>query len=107
MVLKKTDGLANDPGVDLIAQIRDGGQAGILDLCGAEIFRQSFGKKENDERYGKHGRAVVDARRKVIVEIEDLATPGNREERQTGTGHPWMKNEVHGQLDHQRNAAFG
>ncbi len=107
MVLKKTDGLTKDAGVDLVAQIGDGGEAGILDLRGPKVFRNGFSKKENDERDGKNGGEVVNARREIVVEVEDLATPGNREQRQPRAGRAQIEDEVHRQLDHESDAAFG
>ncbi len=107
MVLKKAYGLADDAGVDLVAQIGDGGEAAMLNLHRANVFGDGFAKKENDERNGENRPDVMDARGKIIIEIDDPATPGNRAERQARTGGPRIENEVHGQPDHERHAPFG
>src|SRR5260370_33915193 len=106
MVLKKAYGLSDDGGVDLVAQIGDGGEAAMLNLHGANVFSDGFAKKENDERNGENRPDVMDSRGKIIMEIDDPATPGNRAERHARTGGPRIENEVHGQAGHERHAPF-
>src|SRR4029077_2024232 len=73
IVLEEADGLAKDAGVNLVPQIGDGSEAGILNLGGADVFGKGFCKKENDERNGEDGPDVVDARGEIIIEVNDLS----------------------------------
>src|SRR5262249_55823485 len=67
MMLKKSDGLANDFSVHLIAKIRDGSVAGVLNFGNAKIFRNTLGYKEDDQRDAEDGPHVMDARRKKLI----------------------------------------
>src|SRR6266436_1270786 len=49
VVLKKPDGLANDFRVDLVAQVRDGGMASVLDLRYAKIFGYALGDESHKQ----------------------------------------------------------
>ncbi len=106
-MLEETDGLAKDAGIDLVPQIGDGSEAGILNLRGTDVFREGFCKKEYDEGDGEDGPDVVDSRGEIIVEINDFAAPGNCAERQPRTSGAKVEDEVHGQPDHERHATFG
>src|SRR4029077_11003004 len=107
IVLKKTDGLANDPRVDLIAQIGNGSETGILYRSGPDILGESLGEEENDQGESKNSPNVVNARREIIVQVENATAPRNRSYGQARTRSRGIEDEVHGQLDHQGHGAFG
>jgi hypothetical protein len=106
-VLKKTNRLAEYVGINPVSQIGDGSETGILNLRGAKVFSQGFAKKENEQGDCEDRPDVMDASRKKIIEIENVAIPRKREKRQTGAGGAGVQDEIHRELDHQGYAAFG
>jgi hypothetical protein len=105
-MLKKTNWLAQYVGINVVSQIGDGSETGILNLRSANVFGHGFAKKENDQGNGEDRPNVLDAGWKKIIEIENLAIPRKGEKRQTGTGGSGVEDEIHRELNHQGHAAF-
>src|SRR5947208_10913943 len=85
MMLKESDGLANDFGIDLIAQIGDGRMTRVLNFRDTEIFGNAFGDEKHDEGEAKNRPDVVKARGEEFVEIDGSAAR-QRKERKLGGG---------------------
>src|SRR5438132_7279482 len=107
MVLKKPDGLANNARINLVAQVGDGRETGVLNRSRAEVFGKRFCEEENDQGESKNGPHVVNPRGKIIVQIKNASVPRQSPNRQARTGGTEIENEIDGQLDHQGDGAFG
>ncbi len=106
-MLKKTDGLANDAGINLVAQVRDGGETGVLNRSGAEVFGKRLCEEENDQGESKNRPDVVNPGGEIIVQVKNAAVPGKSPNRQSRTADGRIENEIDGQLDHEGDGAFG
>ena len=107
MVLEETDGLANDLGVDVVAQIGDGGVADVLDLRRAQIFGDGLDAEDHQQREEENRFDVVEAGGKEGIQVDDVIGERNLSERKSGTYDGRIENVVDRGLDHQRDEAFG
>src|SRR5256885_3096836 len=62
IVLEKSDRLANDLGVDVIAQVGDSSVAGVLDFGHTKIFGDALGNENHNQRNAEDGPNVMNAR---------------------------------------------
>ena len=77
MVLKKANGLTNQPRIDLVSQIGDRRLSNVLDLRGPQVLRESLREEKNNERDGKDWPNVVEGRlREEIIQVNDPASSG-------------------------------
>ncbi len=106
MVLKKSDGLANDFCVDLVAKIGDGGVPGVLNFRYAEVLGDAFGNENDHERDAEDGPDVVNARGKELVEV-DGAAAGNGEQRELSAGGRGSQHVVPRDARHESDEAVG
>src|SRR4029077_9592286 len=107
MVLKKSDGLAKNFGKHAIAQIGGRGMSDILNLRGAQIFRNALGDKNYQQRNTENRPYVMEVRgREEPVQI-NCATAGQGQQRQQRTWRGGSKYIVNGQSNHQGHGALG
>ncbi len=107
VVLKKSDGLANEFFKNAIAQIRDGGKSDELHKHRAGKFGDAFNQKCEKKRYRKNRSGVVaaNAHRKKRIQIDHVLIPRQRDQRQFRAGVR-LQNNVKHRPHHQRDHAF-
>src|SRR5580704_4385546 len=107
MMLKEADRLADDLGVNVVAEIGDGGVSDILNFRRAQIFGDGLDAKNHEQREKENRFDVVETGRKEGIEINRVIGEWNFSERESGTDYGWIENVIDCGLDHQRDQAFG
>ena len=81
MVLEETDGLADQLGVNGVAQIGDRGVADVLNLRGSQIFGHGFNAEDHQESEKENCLYVVEAGGEKGIEVNDVIGEGDFAER--------------------------
>lgn len=107
MIAEKTDGLAENFGEKGVAQVRDGGETGVIDFGCAEIFGNGFGDIHENKCKGENRPDVVNARREEIVEVDGFAGPGDGNELERAADDAGIQNMINGGRNQESDDAFG
>ena len=78
--VKEGDGAAEDGVVEVVAQVGDQSEAGVIHQVGAGVVEQSLGNGGSDQRKGDHGPRVVKVTGNKLLEVDGLVRPGRSKE---------------------------
>jgi hypothetical protein len=100
IVLKEGDGLADDFGADLIADIGDRGLSDILELRDAQILGEGLCQIQSGQRDGKESCNVVETGGENIIEVDNTVA-GEGEQNGVRDKNGRMEDVVNGYFEHE------
>ncbi len=101
MLLEEGGGAAQDGVVEVVAEVGDHAEAGVIDQVCAEVIAQAFDDSGDDQRVADDGEGVVEMRGDQSVEVERAVELRNVEAEGVVVGRAGLENLVENLTDEQ------